>query len=439
MSLRPRYSDDEKKHLLANLEIEVAHRTRQLQSWLADRLEQFKLQQEGHIIRLPKQVRSMTMREFGEKYNGSVEAAMKGLQKERLKASGSGEGLGEIDKSTRKRKWLAIQEAEEDAVERDGDARTSKNARMMQSLSPKKQIGTSTGPGTAQHSRLLGTKTPNKSRFLSSIPGSPSPQKPPAFKPTSNRTTSSNTTNTTASSSVRSQMPRPTSPTKSSTGLIPNSRPPANYHSGGVPRSRVPSSSTFNPSLPAEAPGYPSGSMRMPRMDEKMLSINGSPLANPLWYQPSNGNGANDAGVGSGVGGGRGGEGTRQLKRTTSNISIRHDPSFLSTTQPRPNSQMSCSTHSRNNSEVTLISPSETQTFDGLPPKTPDTRTNGTMTRSYSVTISTKDGHLLEFDPLQTSPGTLDALEGITDSAKKQAREEMGRLVQAAVDKWKVG
>ena len=54
------------------------------------------------------------------------------------------------------------------------------------------------------------------------------------------------------------------------------------------------------------------------------------------------------------------------------------------------------------------------------------------------VTIPTKDGHLLEFDPLQTSPGTLDALEGITDSAKKQAKEDMARLVQTAMAKWKI-
>jgi hypothetical protein len=57
---------------------------------------------------------------------------------------------------------------------------------------------------------------------------------------------------------------------------------------------------------------------------------------------------------------------------------------------------------------------------------------------SALVTIPTKDGHLLEFDPLQTSPGALDALEGITDSSKKQAREEMGRLMQAAVSKWSI-
>jgi len=44
----------------------------------------------------------------------------------------------------------------------------------------------------------------------------------------------------------------------------------------------------------------------------------------------------------------------------------------------------------------------------------------------------------LEFDPLQTSPGAIDVLDGITTSAKKQAKAEMGRLVQAAADKWKI-
>ena len=85
--------------------------------------------------------------------------------------------------------------------------------------------------------------------------------------------------------------------------------------------------------------------------------------------------------------------------------------------------------------------------FTGLRFAAPPTPNNQTTPRpalphlrSFSalVAIPTKDGHLLEFDPLQTSPGALNALEGITDSAKKQARVEMGRLVQAAVDKWKI-
>jgi hypothetical protein len=60
--------------------------------------------------------------------------------------------------------------------------------------------------------------------------------------------------------------------------------------------------------------------------------------------------------------------------------------------------------------------------------------------RSFSalVAIPTKDGRVLEFDPLQTSPGSLDALDGISDSAKKHAKLEMGKLIQATVDKWKV-
>lgn len=45
---------------------------------------------------------------------------------------------------------------------------------------------------------------------------------------------------------------------------------------------------------------------------------------------------------------------------------------------------------------------------------------------------------MLEFDPLQASPGSIDALNGITESAKKQAKQEMSRLVQTAVDKWKI-
>jgi hypothetical protein len=57
---------------------------------------------------------------------------------------------------------------------------------------------------------------------------------------------------------------------------------------------------------------------------------------------------------------------------------------------------------------------------------------------SAMVTVPLADGQLLEFDPLQASPGALDALEGITDSAKKHARDEMVKLVEAAVQRWKI-
>ena len=108
-------------------------------------------------------------------------------------------------------------------------------------------------------------------------------------------------------------------------------------------------------------------------------------------------------------------------------------------------SQAASSSSSSLSGESSFNSHSQTG-FSGFRFPAPPTPNNQTTPRplphlrSFSalVAIPTKDGHLLEFDPLQTSPGALSALEGITDSAKKQARVEMGRLVQAAVDKWKI-
>ncbi|KAI6038638.1 hypothetical protein EDC04DRAFT_1929132 [Pisolithus marmoratus] len=54
------------------------------------------------------------------------------------------------------------------------------------------------------------------------------------------------------------------------------------------------------------------------------------------------------------------------------------------------------------------------------------------------VLLRTKDGHLLEFSPFDTSPNVLDALAGITDNAKIQPREEVARLVKEAMRKWAV-
>jgi hypothetical protein len=53
------------------------------------------------------------MREFGEKYNGDVQAALRGLQRERMVEAGGGVGDMEIYKSVRKRKWVASVEAAE--------------------------------------------------------------------------------------------------------------------------------------------------------------------------------------------------------------------------------------------------------------------------------------------------------------------------------------
>lgn len=190
----------------------------------------------------------------------------------------------------------------------------------------------------------------------------------------------------------------------------------------------------------------------MPRIDESMLSINGSPLANPfevgkMWAAATT---ASEP------------QGPHQLKRTKSNITISRDPSHSSLLS-RSNSQASLladpshpsssSQHSRSSSEATdptmhqsqpnptshaPFTPPQHSYSQPLPQRPDVTPLPGTLTRSYSVKISTKDGHLLEFDPLQASPGSLDALEGITASAKKKAREDIGRLVLEASEKWRI-
>ena len=75
------------------------------------------------MSRIPKQVRNMTMREFGEKYNGNIQAALRGFQKEKFVAAGGEGSLGELDKDARKRKWVASQEI--DAA----DSKAPKNGR----------------------------------------------------------------------------------------------------------------------------------------------------------------------------------------------------------------------------------------------------------------------------------------------------------------------
>lgn len=223
-------------------------------------------------------------------------------------------------------------------------------------------------------------------------------------------------------------------------------------------RTRPPSSTTFNPTLPSKAPTYPT--LRAPRHDESMLSVNGSPLANPYalglgWFAGEEIEEETRL-QGKGKEKQTDNQPSRTLRRVNS-IVIRHDPfvnlpsSSSPSTRPQPqtngtfsqthsrtNSQTQnpaphSATHSRSNSRTQLLSSS-----DAAPPPNPPVPLASVPSSSASalVSIPTKDGHLLEFDPLSTSPRALDKLVGITDSAKKQAKEEMTRLVKEAVRKW---
>jgi hypothetical protein len=172
--------------------------------------------------------------------------------------------------------------------------------------------------------------------------------------------------------------------------------------------------------MPAKAPLYPTE--RKLRPDESLRSINGSPIANPFLADPTQ----------------------QPLARTKSSINIRRDLSFTHPTS-RPGSQASNSSgdrhRPRNDSTDTLVESGSLPSAQSVSSEDLAKKSSlpfNSLTRAYSVTIATTDGHVLEFDPLQTSPRALDALEGISDSAKREAKKEIGRLVQAAVDKWKI-
>ncbi|KAI0352642.1 hypothetical protein OH77DRAFT_1408768 [Trametes cingulata] len=406
-----KYSAEEKEQLLANLDLEVAHKTRQFEEWLADALENFRRHQESLILRIPRIVRNVTLRDFA-KYNGDIQECVKGLKRELL----GGED-NTIDMGTRKRKWIESQETEGDKLDgklaSNDSSRASKTARTV-AATPKKKLSSYAAPTTASKTRLPVTKTPAKTqgRPLQRVPSgvvSPSPQKgtsrPLQFPRTPSRFASPS---------------KPSQPIRTA--------------------SRVPSSSTFNPVLPTES-SHP----RWPRKNENMLSVNGSPLANPYqldlknWFKAvTEGEGADTEEATGGSSGDNDGArglsklgvpGAGKLKKQRS-IVIRSASS---------SSAVSNGGHSRSTSQASTLVASQS----GL-----DKRISGASSpadgpalgpsMSALVSVQTKDGHVLEFNPLQTSPEELDALEGITDSAKKQAKEDMARLIQIAVQRWKL-
>jgi hypothetical protein len=175
-----------------------------------------------------------------------------------------------------------------------------------------------------------------------------------------------------------------------------------------------------------------------------MLSINGSPLTNPyelglewLVEGDTEEEGEGGRGAGAGVGAGADVPARMTLRRTASNIVIRHDPSSFvaasaKNTSNNLNNNNQAAERPRSNSN------SQSQTQPQLVRSRSVASNHGGGHMAARVAFPTRDGHLLEFDPLLTSPGALDKLEGITDSAKKQAKEDMSKLVHAAVAKWTV-
>lgn len=120
------FTPEQKEQLLINLDIEgtphnlslhsvvhltlpsVAHRTRQLEAWLSDTLAAFRDRHERQLTYIPHLVRGMTMAEFGDKYDGDVQAALRGLKKEGLAVD-----VAPLDRNQMKRKWAPVPEEEE--------------------------------------------------------------------------------------------------------------------------------------------------------------------------------------------------------------------------------------------------------------------------------------------------------------------------------------
>ncbi|KAF9651562.1 hypothetical protein BDM02DRAFT_3184322 [Thelephora ganbajun] len=369
----------DKQKLLANLDIEVEHRTKQLEAWLSDAIESFRSRNEGYLSRIPRIVLGVKMRDLETKYNGDVLTCMKALQMDRL-----AEGAVGVECSTKKRKWFVAQDT--DPERNDESSRAVKNPRLS-AATPRRMISAA-GYRSPMKSQLL--RTPGTQRNIPSRPTlrGPSP---------SVRTTR-----------IASTQARPSSPSKISTTPHSSRRPP--------------SSATFNPTISNGVPSYP-------KHDANSLKQKGKIAGQSHYFgnagelpgvQETEYEGNHSGGAGSGL-------------RRVNSITVRRQPMSVNF-NPRPNSTAvptPSGGHQSHPEHLGATHPLESTTTGSQPARQP-------FPAQVQVTVPTVDGFFLEFNPLLVSPSALSELEGITEDAKKQAREEMVRLVKEAVSKWTI-
>lgn len=147
-----------------------------------------------------------------------------------------------------------------------------------------------------------------------------------------------------------------------------------------APPFRVPSTA-FNPALP-KTPSYPK---RIAKWNESVMSINGTPLAFP---KPS---------------------------------AVDDDDADTVVDSERGSHAIIRKEHTHENSSSRLSS----------------STAHSTSFTGPTITIPTTKGLVLQFDPISMSPGSFEKLPGLTDSAKKQAKDEMMRIVQNLA-KWHI-
>jgi hypothetical protein len=146
------------------------------------------------------------------------------------------------------------------------------------------------------------------------------------------------------------------------------------------PPFRVPSTA-FNPTLP-KTPSYPK---RIAKWDESVVSMNGTPLAFP------------------------------------GNAVMDDDDAATVVSSERGSHAIIRKLYSH----------------DDLSSRSSSSTSHSTSLTGPTITIPTTKGQVLQFDPISMSPGSFEKLPGLTDSAKKRAKDEMLRIVQHLA-KWHI-
>ncbi|KAG8752902.1 hypothetical protein FRC14_006618 [Serendipita sp. 396] len=220
-------SAEEKERLIENLNIEVTNHRRRYEAFLEQLLEGFSLRHGMEVMRIPKSIRHMKMKDF-DRFGGNVQACVQAIAKQRVAES-------EGEANEKKRKWqTAIQEAgleEERALKTPRVAPPSPvkpTPRGVQNKTAKGAVGRTTGTQTSTKAAVQ-----NAARRM--------------MMPTVRETTMSPTKS------------RPASPVKQTSSFKP-------------------ASTTFNPVLPPKTPVYP---RRQAKQNETVMSVNGTPLAIP--------------------------------------------------------------------------------------------------------------------------------------------------------------
>lgn len=147
-----------------------------------------------------------------------------------------------------------------------------------------------------------------------------------------------------------------------------------------APPFRIPSTA-FNPVLP-KTPSYPK---RIARWNESVMSINGTPLAFPR------------------------------------HVAVDDDDAATIVSSERGSHAITRKDH----------------THDNFSSRSSSSTAHSTSFTGPTITIPTAKGQVLQFDPISMSPGSFEKLPGLTDSAKKLAKDEMMRIVQNLA-KWHI-